>query len=155
MEELRDQDLPYNHAMQDDPRLKRVLKRYPKAGEWADASMDVSAVGLTALQQAVGAPPDDLLMSPRELDERAQAWLAANLGMPFEDNFDYYLHVYVRRECDEEYFRDPGARTATAPPEDGPPAKLLATGMRWASTRPKNGKENYVGVPVDDGPAIA
>ena len=142
--------------MQDDHRLKRILKRYPKAGEWPDASMDVSEVGLATLQQALGVQPDDMLMSPRELDDRAQEWLTANLGMRFERaDFDYFLHVYVRREHDEAYSRDPAGRSATAPPEDGPPAKLLEKGMRWASTRPKNGKENYVGVPVDDRPTGA
>lgn len=138
--------------MNDDPRLKRVLKRYPKGENLADASIDVTALGLPLLQEALGSTADDPLMSPRELDDHAIAFFSTRLGADFDGRaFDFFLHVYVRKECDDAYFRDPSPRDQTAPPEEGPPAKLLPKGMRWISVRPKDGKEQYLGVPIEEG----
>jgi hypothetical protein len=138
--------------MTDDPRFKRVLKRYPKGEDRFDASMDVTGLGLPLLQEALSCRADDALMNPRQLDDRAISFLAARLGLEFDGGaYDFFLHVYVRKDCDDAYYKDPSPRTHTAPPEDGPPVKLLPKGMRWISVRPKDGKEQYVGVPAEDG----
>lgn len=134
--------------MDDDQRLKRVLKRYRKSVEFCDASMDLPQFTLAQLQGALGRGEDDPLMSPIQLGDAARAWLSAQLGMPLDSaEFDYFLHVYVRRECLADYYSGELGRGPTAPSEDGPPLNLLAKGMAWASTRPKDGKENWMGVP--------
>jgi hypothetical protein len=133
--------------MTDDPRLKRVLKRYPKHEDASDAAIDVTALGLDRLQAALRCAPDDPLAAPRALDAAAVEWFSAELGVESDPAaYDYFLHVYVRREFEEAYARDPAERLESAPPEDGPPAKLLPSDMRWVSGRPRDGRERFVAV---------
>ena len=75
-----------SHAMLDDPRIKRVLKRYPKADQFSDASMDVSAYGDTALLEACGCQHVDDLSAPRELDDHALAFFAQRMGVEFDSS---------------------------------------------------------------------
>ena len=73
------------------------------------------------------------------------------MGTEFDRNeFDYFLHSYVRSECVPDFFADPLVTSKPAP-EDGPPAKIpLAKGMRWCSVRPKDGKEQYEAYEFDE-----
>jgi hypothetical protein len=132
----------------DDPRLKRVLKRYRKLDEHPDASIDVTALGIVQLRTLVGCAEGDPLIAPRALDSEAAARFGAILGVPLElEDFDFFLHCYVRTECVTDYYADPTARPL-ASPENGPPAKIpLPKGMRWLAVRPRDGKEHYIGVP--------
>ena len=59
--------------MLDDPRIKRVLKRYKKGDQFSDASMDVSSYGDLALLEACQCEQADELASPREMDRHALA----------------------------------------------------------------------------------
>jgi len=137
--------------MPDDPRIKRVLKRYQKNGKFSDASIDVTSLGVTKLLEACRGSNASFLDAPRELDDAALAWLAARLGIEFDrGQFDYYLHSYVRAEFLLSYYEDPSV-TAKPPPESGPPTKIpLPKGMRWVSVRPKGGQENYEAYEIDE-----
>ena len=130
--------------MLDDPRIKRVLKRYPKADQFSDASRDVSAYGDTALLEACGCRHVDDLSAPRELDDHALAFFAQRMGVEFDSSqFDYFLHSYVRSEFFETYYDDP---TVTSFPmcEDGPPPKIpCPEGAEWCAVRPKDGREHF------------
>ncbi len=134
--------------MTDDPRLKRVLKRYRKLDDHADASMDVTALGIVQLRTLVGCAEDDPLIAPRALDALAAARFGAVLGVALDvHEFDFFLHCYVRTECVTDYYSDSTVRPL-ASPENGPPTKIpLPKGMRWLSVRPRDGKEHYIGVP--------
>jgi hypothetical protein len=137
--------------MHDDPRIKRVLKRYRKDEQFSDASMDVSALGLTVLLQACRSDDADYLTAPKELDDYAVAHLSDVMGIEFNrDQFDYFLHSYVRQECASEFFADPLVTSKPAP-ESGPPIKIpLPKGMHWCSVRPKDGKEHYEAYEFDE-----
>jgi hypothetical protein len=130
--------------MLDDPRIKRVLKRYPKDDHFSDASIDVSTYGDLALLEACGRECVDEMSGPIELDHRALDHFATRLGIEFDrSQFDYFLHSYVRSEFLESYYDDP---TVTSFPvsEDGPPAKIpTPEGAQWCAVRPKNGKEHF------------
>src|SRR3954454_2062524 len=130
--------------MLNDPRIKRILKRYPKGEKVADASMDITALGDSELLTACRSENEDGLTSPRELDEYALDHLSGIMSIDLDrGEFDYFLHSYVRSECSEAYFSDPLVNSKCAP-ENGPPAKIpLPNGMRWRSVRPKDGKEHY------------
>ena len=133
--------------MIDDPRLKRVLKRYGKSEEQFNASLDVTLLGLAQLRKALGCTEDDPLIAPHALDAQGASRLSRVLGIPLDTNeFDYFLHSYVRAECVAEYDADPTVGLL-APPEDGRPAKVpLPAGMRWLAVRPRDGKERFIGV---------
>src|SRR5262245_5875788 len=129
--------------MIDDPRIKRVLKRYRKEENVSDASIEVTALGDSELLLACRCTGELSLAGPRELDDHALSHLSRLTGIAFDrDEFDYYLHSYVRSEFVSTYFDDPtvGARPA---PEDGPPLVPLPSGTRWRSVRPKDGKEQF------------
>lgn len=134
--------------MTDDPRLKRVLRRYRKLDDYSDASIDVTALGLAQLRNALGCGADDPLIAPHPLDAGAARRLGAVLGIRMDlSEFDFFLHCYVRTECVAEYYADRAPRPL-ASPENGPPAKIpLPKGMRWLAVRPRDGKEHYIGVP--------
>jgi hypothetical protein len=136
-------------APSEDPRLKRVLKRYRKANDFPDASMDVTTLGMERLRWIAGSAAHDPLIGPVELDEAGAGRLSKMLGIPVESNdFDYILHTYIRTECVAEYYADETARPR-ASPENGPPMRP-PPGMRWQEARPRDGKEHYVGVPAED-----
>jgi hypothetical protein len=129
---------------QNDPRIKRVLKRYPKTDQFSDASMDVSAFGDTALLEACRCQRTDDLSAPRELDDHALAYFAQSMGADFDSGkFDYFLHSYVRSEFLDSYYNDPSVTSFPAS-EDGPPSKIpCPKGAEWCAVRPKDGKEHF------------
>jgi hypothetical protein len=134
----------------DEPRIKRILKRYLKGDEFSDASLELTGITLEELQAACRCSPDELLESPRELDGYAIVCLASRMQMSFDASvYDYFIHAYAKREfCSEEQVPEDGL---SVPCEDGPPTRIpLEEGLRWVSTRPKEGKENYVGVENDN-----
>jgi len=136
-------------AMLDDPRIKRVLKRYRKDDELSDGSMDVTSLGVAELLKACRHDEVRSLNSPIELDEQARAYLARRMGIEFDvGQFDYFLHAYVRTES--VLHDDPTCLSYPAP-ESGPPAKIpLAEGKRWVSVRPKDGQEHYVAYEIGE-----
>src|ERR1700704_111436 len=102
--------------MQDDPRIKRVLKRYRKDEKFSDASMDVSALGVAELLRACRSQDVNYLTAPKELDECAVAHLSQVMGLEFDrDQFDYFLHSYVRSECKSDFFADQSVTSKPAP----------------------------------------
>jgi hypothetical protein len=140
--------MSHGERVTDDRRLKRILKRYRKMEDHPDASMDVTALGIARLRTLLGCAEGDPLIAPSPLDAGAAARFGAVLGVVLDaDEFDFFLHCYVRAECVTEYYADPAARPL-ASPENGPPTKIpLPKGMRWLAVRPRDGKEHYVGVP--------
>jgi hypothetical protein len=129
----------------DDPRIKRVLKRYLKDDDYSDASLELTGIGFEELQSMCRCSADDL-KAPRELHGYSLINFTNRMGMSFDaSQYDYFFHSYARREfCSPD--RVP-PKEFNLPCEDGPPAKIpLAKGLHWVSTRPKAGKENYVGV---------
>lgn len=146
-DELASPLLLSKEIMSDDPRIKRVLKRYRKGEDYFDASIDLSGLDLAELQLACRCQQDDSLIAPRELDSHALSYLSARMGLEFDgQQYDYFLHAYVRREFLRAYCDDPSVKSK-ASPEDGPPSKIpLPKGRRWISVRPKDGQEQYVAV---------
>jgi hypothetical protein len=130
--------------MLNDPRIKRVLKRYRKDDRFSDASIDVSSYGDTALLEACRRSHVDEMSAPIELDNHALDHFARRMGIEFDRNqFDYFLHSYVRSEFLESYYEDPSV-TSFPMSEDGPPAKIpKPEGTEWCTVRPKNGKEHF------------
>jgi hypothetical protein len=129
----------------DDPRIKRVLKRYLKREEFSDAALELTGIAIEELQSMCRCSADDF-KTPRELDGYGLVNFTNRLGMSFDaSKYDYFVHSYTRREfCSSDRVPPDGLYL---PCEDGPPAKIpLAKGLRWVSSRPKDGKENYVGV---------
>jgi len=72
--------------MLDDPRIKRVLKRYAKGDQFSDASMDVSAYGDAALLEACRCRDVADPTAPRELDDYALAHFAQRMGIEFDSS---------------------------------------------------------------------
>ena len=129
----------------EDARIKRVLKRYLKGEEHSDAWLELTGIDFEELQSMCRCSAGDF-NAPRELDGCNLVNFTNLLGMSFDAiKYDYFVHSYVRREfCSAD--RVP-PKELHLPCEDGPPAKMpLAKGLHWVSTRPKDGKENYVGV---------
>ena len=137
--------------MADDPRIKRILKRYPKGDKFADVFMDVTNLGVAELLQVCRCEEASCLDTPKELDEQALSLLASKMGIEFDPGqFDYYLHSYVRSEFFAAYYKDPCV-TSKPPPEFGPPPKIpVPKGMSWVSVRPKDGQEHYEAYAVDE-----
>ena len=130
----------------DDPRVKRVLKRYLKGEQFSDASLELTGITLKELQTVFRCESDDDLIAPRELDEFALNWLTNRMQLAFDGKiYDFFLHSYARREfCSDERVPQEDLRFCC---EDGPPKRIpLAKGLRWVSVRPENGQESYVGV---------
>ena len=136
--------------MRDDPRIKRVLKRYRKDEKFSDAAMDVSALGVSELLRAVRSDDIDFLTTPKQLDDCGVAHLSQVMGLEFTpEQFDYFLHSYVRDECASEFFADPSVTSRPAP--ETPPSTIpLPNGMRWCSVRPKDGKEHFEAYEFDE-----
>jgi hypothetical protein len=129
----------------DDPRIKRVLKRYLKNEDFPDASLELTGISLEELQSMCSCSAADFSV-PRELDGYALVYFTNRMGMNFDaSQFDYFVHSYARREfCSPDRVPEDGIHF---PCEDGPPAKIpLPEGTRWVSSRPKDGKENYFAV---------
>jgi hypothetical protein len=145
------EETPVNRV--DDPRIKRVLKRYLKNNEFSDASMELTGISLEELQSMCSCSPVDF-KGPRELDGLALVHFTNRMGVSFDaSTYDYFVHSYTRREfCSPE--RIP-PQDVSLPCEDGPPTKIpLQKGMRWVSSRPnKKGLETWVGVEDDKLPA--
>ncbi|HTB80072.1 MAG TPA: hypothetical protein VK717_04215 [Opitutaceae bacterium] len=133
--------------MQDDPRIKVVLRRYRKDEEQFSDSVELIGVPFALLRAACRFSGEDFLGRPRELDNEAQAFLAAQIGMDFDPStFDYFLHPYVRKEFISTYYDDPSIKIKPCS-ESGPPAKMpIPAGMEWVGVRPKNGKEHFVAI---------
>ncbi|MDD5139276.1 MAG: hypothetical protein PHY43_03325 [Verrucomicrobiales bacterium] len=131
----------------DDPRIKRVLKRYLKNAQFSEASLELAGISLRELQAALRCASDDNLSSPRELDEFAMAWFTNRMQMAFEAKaYDYFVHSYIRREfCSSERVPPDDLRFSC---EDGPPKRIpMPEGYdSWVSARPENGQENYIAV---------
>ena len=136
--------------MLDDPRIKRVLKRYRKNEQFSDAQIDVSSLGDAHLLEALRCRDVYELTRPRELDHHALACFARHMGIEFDGGeFDYFLHSYVRSTFLDSYYKDPAVKSKPAP-EGGPPAKIpLPAGTQWFSVRPKDGEEHYEAYDVD------
>jgi hypothetical protein len=130
--------------MLDDPRIKRILKRYPKGENLSDAFIDVSSLGDAELQKACRLYGENFLESPRELDGYALTHLSQRMGISFDSNyFDFFLHAYVRSEFRSAYSDDPTVTWKPAP-ENGPPERIpRPSGTRWRSVRPKDGEETW------------
>jgi hypothetical protein len=139
--------------MSNDPRLMRILRRYPKTEEHCDASVDVSSVPTEHLLRAFRFENDSELASPKQLDADAAAYFASSFGADFDHEiYDYFLHSYVRREFESSYYDDPTA-TCKPAPESGPHPNIpIAKGMHWVSMRPRDGREHYEAF-EDDGEA--
>ena len=137
--------------MLDDPRIKRILKRYPKSDKFSDVFMDVTSLGVIELMQACCCSEVSSLDAPKELDDQGLAHLASRMGIEFDrSQFDYFLHSYVRSEFFPSYYEDPSVTSKPAP-EFGPPPKIpVPEGMRWVSVRPKDGKEHYEAYEIDE-----
>jgi hypothetical protein len=137
--------------MPDDPRIKRVLKRYQKGDKFSDASVDVTSIGVAGLLLACRRDEEKSLDAPIELDDQALTFLSGRLGFEFDrGQYDYFLHSYVRSEFLPSYYEDPSV-TSKPSPESGPPLKIpIPTGMRWISVRPKDGKEQYEAHETDE-----
>jgi hypothetical protein len=137
--------------MLDDPRIKRVLKRYPKDDQFPDGSFDVSTYGDAALLEACRREDVDEMSRPIELDAHALMCFSQRMGIEFDcSQFDYFLHSYVRPEHMEAYYGDPTVTSRPAP-EDGLPAKIpLKKGLRWFAVRPKNGNEQFEAFECED-----
>jgi hypothetical protein len=137
--------------MLDDPRIKRILKRYPKGDKFSDVFLDVTSLGDAELLQACRCDDSGRLDGPKELDDQALLHLSRRIGIEFDrGQFDYFLHSYVRSEFFPSYYEDPSV-TSKPPPEFGPPPKIpLPNGMRWVSVPPKDGKENYEAYEIDE-----
>lgn len=133
--------------MLDDPRVKRVLKRYPKHVQFSDASIDLSPYGDAFLLTALRCEDEHGLARPVELDEQAMSYFAQYTEIEFDrSEFDYFLHSYVRTEHHDDYFNDPNIIAYPAPEEVKVP---IEPGWRWIAVRPKDGKEHFEGFPVD------
>lgn len=136
--------------MLDDPRIKRVLKRYRKDEQFSDGIMDVTALGDAFWLAACGCQNESDLCAPQELDQQALAALTQRMGIGFDQSeFDYFLHTYIRSGQFDDYHADP---TVTRYPvsEDGPPANIpVSEGYRWCEARPQEGKANFVEIPIE------
>jgi hypothetical protein len=130
--------------MKNDPRIVRLLKRYPKDEDYFDASIDVSHLEIDKLINICQCQNDSGLSVPKELDEFALGHFSQAFGIEFDrTDFDYFLHSYVRAEFVPSYYSDPTVTSKPAP-ENGPPTKIpLPEGMQWFSVRPKEGREHY------------
>jgi len=130
--------------MKNDPRLVRLLKRYPKDDDFFDASIDVSHLELEQILQICQCQKDSDLTLPRELGEFELSQFGKIFGFDSDrSNYDYFLHSYVRAEFVSSYYSDPTVTSKPAP-ENGPPSKIpLPEGMQWFPVRPKEGREHY------------
>jgi hypothetical protein len=138
-------------AMPDDPRIKRVLKRYRKGEQFPDASVELTNLGVDELLQACRCDEANSLNLPKELDDYAIVYLSRRMGIEFDSAcFDFYLHSYVRSEFVSTYFADPSITSRPAPEDGPPPGVPLPEGMRWFAVRPKDGKEHYEAFEIKD-----
>ena len=132
----------------DDPRINRVLKRYLKDAEYSESSLELIGIRLEELETMCRCSAEAFKAS-RELDGYGLVNFTNRMGMSFDaSKYDYFVHSYARREfCSPD--RVP-PKELHLPCEVGPPSKIpLAKGLHWVSTRPKDGKENDVGVEVE------
>jgi hypothetical protein len=131
-------------SMAEDPHIKRVLKRYRRDSAFPDASLDVTRLGVDVLLRACAVADSMQLNAPRELKATGLLYLSSHMGVELDrDNFDYYIHSYVRAEFSARIYEDPSFYPAV-PSELGPPSKIpVPDGCRWVSVRPKNGEETY------------
>lgn len=138
-----------NPTLIDDPRIKRVLKRYLKNEEFSDATLELTGIGLQELQSLCRCSAEHF-NAPIELDGYGLVNFTNRLSMSFDASaYDYFIHSYVRREfCSSD--RIP-PKDLSVPCEDGPPANIpLEKGLRWVSARPKDGEEHYLGIVTEE-----
>jgi hypothetical protein len=64
-----------------DPRIKRVLKRYRKGEQFVDSSIDVSGIDDKYLLEALRSSDETRLTSPQALDEFAIAYLGKGMQL--------------------------------------------------------------------------
>jgi len=137
--------------MIDDPRIKRILKRYPKDNVRFDASIDLSDLPIEEVRAAFRCSADDTDTRPRKLDDYAIDCFSKRWPDAFDAaSFDYFVHLYLKSE-----FAWPNPRSAdmpSVPSENGPPpGASLPEGMRWVSVKPSDeGFENYMGMTEDE-----
>jgi hypothetical protein len=128
--------------VRNDPRIKRLLKRYRKGDNLVDATIDVSSIDLGKVLRALRFNSERDLASPKELDDQALSFFSRALGSDFKrEHFDYFLHSYVRAEFVSSYYKDP-AITSKPAPEGGPPAPS-PEGTEWVPVRPQEGREHF------------
>jgi hypothetical protein len=129
----------------DDPRIKRVLRRYLKGEDFPEASLELTGITFEELQTMCCCSADGF-KGPRELDGYGIVNFTNRMGMSFDaSQYDYFVHSYARREfCSSDRAAPKGL---DLPCEDGPPAKIpLAKGLHWVSARPQDGQETFLGV---------
>ncbi len=131
--------------MIDDPRVKRVLKRYRKDSQFSDASLELADITLTELQSVLERDSADPIYSPIELNTAQVDYFAWLIGVEFDQGqYDYFLHTYVRQEFIEEFFADKSRAFRSAPAPEGELPANIAPDKVWCSVRPKDGREQYV-----------
>lgn len=137
--------------MLDHPRIKIVLKRYPKDSRYFDAAIELSDIPVDRIREALRSSPDDRGVKPRLLDSYAINYFSQVWPNAFDSEaFDYFVHMYLRKEQDQTSQR-PEDDAPSVPFEDGPPAAIpLPEGTRWVSVRPgEEGFESYEAVDID------
>ena len=126
--------------MLDDPRIRTVLKRYPKGAALSDACLDLEGVPVTELVAALRMAPEDRDAKPRPLDDYAVAYFSKRWPQAFDTTrYDYFVHRYLRDGL------DPAQNTEIPYPPEHPPQNIpRGKAMRWVSVRPaEDGYENW------------
>lgn len=137
--------------MIDDPRVKILLKRYPKGSAYFDATIDLDDIPIDGIRQALRISESNRDARPRPLDAHAIHCFSRYWPTAFDtDAFDYFVHLYRRKEADQVPL-NLGDAVFQLPPEDGPPTAIpLPEGTQWLSVRPaEDGLENYQAVEID------
>ena len=131
--------------MLDHPRIKIVLKRYPKDSRYFDAAIDLGDIPIDRIREALRSLPGDRDVKPRLLDSYAINYFSQIWPNAFDSEaFDYFVHLYRRKEQDQTS-NLPEDDAPFVPSEDGPPAAIpLPEGTGWISVRPgEDGFESY------------
>ena len=131
--------------MNDDLRIKRVVKRYRKGSDFPDASFELVGFTLAELQDGFGYSQTDPIYSPRELGEEQIDFLRARLGYEFDMiTFDFFLHPYVRAEYVKDFFADTSRDYRGSPAPEGGLPQTIAPDKVWFSVRPRDGREQFI-----------
>src|ERR1039457_6982985 len=81
-----------------DPRIKRVLKRYFKGKEFSESSLELTGITLEELKSICLCSGGDF-KTPRELDGYGLVNFTNRMGISFDaSKYDYIVHSYARRE---------------------------------------------------------
>ena len=105
--------------LSDDPRIKRVLKRYLTGEDFSDATMELSGISLEEIAAMCRCSSNDF-NAPRELDAYSLVNFENRMSMSFDSSkYDYFIHSYARREFCSADCVPP--KDLNVPCEDGPP----------------------------------